>query len=156
MRLVKPHVIMHSGDESNWEMFDKDFKTFERLPKVSSSDYFFFYSNKEIVSVITQLIVIGREIEEIVVFRYELDNHKWFKGPSMTIPRVMYGSASHGKTAFFAGDIQMDDNGDPVVVRTVEKYNSDTKMWTMINRMHKARKFTFMDLEYLYSSLQLK
>ncbi|KAG2242120.1 hypothetical protein Bca52824_096040 [Brassica carinata] len=27
--LVKPYVILHSGAVSNWEMFDKDFKTFE-------------------------------------------------------------------------------------------------------------------------------
>ncbi|KAL0711654.1 hypothetical protein Bca4012_018632 [Brassica carinata] len=140
--LVKPHVIMHSGAVSNWEMFDKDFKTFRRLPKVPSSDYCFFFSDKETISVGTQLIVIGSEIEGIVVFRYELENHKWFRGPSMITPRVMYGSASHGNTAFFAGGIQMDDNGNPVVMRTVEKYNSDTKMWTMINGMHKARKFS--------------
>ncbi|KAL0845271.1 hypothetical protein Bca101_018517 [Brassica carinata] len=139
--LVKPHVIMHSGAVSNWEMFDKDFKTFRRLPKVPSSDYCFFFSDKETISVGTQLIVIGSEIEGIVVFRYELENHKWFRGPSMITPRVMYGSASHGNTAFFAGGIQMDDNGNPVVMRTVEKYNSDTKMWTMINGMHKARNY---------------
>ncbi|KAH0885682.1 hypothetical protein HID58_061778, partial [Brassica napus] len=125
--LVKPYVILHSGAESNWEMFDKDFKTFQKLPKVPSSDYCFFHSDKETISVGTQLIVIGREIEGIVVFRYELENHKWFKGPSMITPRVMYGSASHGKTAFFAGGIQKDDNGNPIVVRTVEKYNADTK-----------------------------
>nr|VDD11898.1 unnamed protein product [Brassica oleracea] len=140
--LVKPYVILHSGAESNWEMFDKDFKTFQKLPKVPSSDYCFFHNDKETISVGTQLIVIGREIEGIVVFRYELENHKWFKGPSMITPRVMYGSASHGKTAFFAGGIQKDDNGNPIVVRTVEKYNADTKSWTMINGMHKARKFS--------------
>ncbi|CAG7870211.1 unnamed protein product [Brassica rapa] len=140
--LVKPYVILHSGAGSNWEMFDKDFKTFQRLPKVPSSDYCFFHSDKETICVGTQLIVIGREIEGIVVFRYEPENHKWFKGPSMITPRVMYGSASHGKTAFFAGGIQMDDNGNPIVVRTVEKYNADAKSWTMINGMHKARKFS--------------
>ncbi|KAJ4876134.1 Galactose oxidase/kelch repeat superfamily protein [Raphanus sativus] len=140
--LVKPHVILRSGAESNWEMFDKDFKTFRRLPKVPSSDYCFFHSDKETISVGTQLIVIGKEIEGIVVFRYELENHKWFKGPSMITPRVMYVSASHGKTAFFAGGIQMDDNGNPNVVRTVEKYNADTKSWAMVSGMHKARKFS--------------
>ncbi|CAN7099768.1 unnamed protein product [Brassica rapa subsp. narinosa] len=140
--VVKPYVILHSGAGSNWEMFDKDFKTFQRLPKVPSSDYCFFHSDKETICLGTQLIVIGREIEGIVVFRYELENHKWFKGPSMITPRVMYGSASHGKTAFFAGGFQMDDNGNPIVVRTVEKYNADEKSWTMINGMHKARKFS--------------
>uniref|UniRef100_A0A0D2ZZW4 F-box associated domain-containing protein n=1 Tax=Brassica oleracea var. oleracea TaxID=109376 RepID=A0A0D2ZZW4_BRAOL len=127
MGLVKPYVILHLGAVSNWEMFDKDFKTFRRLPKVPSSDYCFFHSDKETVSVGTQLIVIGREIDGIVVFRYELENHKWFKGPSMITPRAMYGSASHGKTVFFAGGIKMDENMNPVVVKNVEKYNADTK-----------------------------
>nr|VDD13186.1 unnamed protein product [Brassica oleracea] len=36
----------------------------------------------------------------------------------------------------------MDENGNPIVVQTVEKYNADTKKWTMINGMHKARKFS--------------
>ncbi|CAG7906640.1 unnamed protein product, partial [Brassica rapa] len=131
-----------AGVGSNWEMFDKDFKTFWRLPKVHSSDYCFFHTDKETICVGTHLIVIGRAIEGIVVFRYELENHKWFKGPSMITPRVMYGSASHGKTAFFAGGIQKDDNGNPIVVRTVEKYNADAQSWTIINGMHKARKFS--------------
>ncbi|KAF2603367.1 hypothetical protein F2Q70_00027412 [Brassica cretica] len=112
--LVKHYVILHSGAESNWEIFDKDFKTFQKLPKVPSSDYCFFQSDKETISVGTQLIVTGREIEGIVVFRYELENR----------------------------GIQKDDNGNPIVVRTVEKYNADTKSWTMINGMHKARKFS--------------
>ncbi|CAN6841597.1 unnamed protein product [Brassica oleracea] len=60
----------------------------------------------------------------------------------MITPRAMYGSASHGKTTFFAGGIKVDENGNPVVVQTVEKYNADTKRWTMINGMHKARKFS--------------
>ena len=99
--LVKPYVILHSGAGSNWEMFDKDFKTFWRLPKVHSSHYCFFHTDKETICVGTHLIVIGRAIEGIVVFRYELENHKWFKGPSMITPRVMYGSASHGKPHFY-------------------------------------------------------
>ncbi|KAH0885691.1 hypothetical protein HID58_061787 [Brassica napus] len=87
--LVKPYVILDSGAESNLEMFDKDFKTFQKLPKVPSSNYCFFYSDKETVSVGTQLIFIRREIEGIVLFFYELENHKLFKGPSY---RIISGS----------------------------------------------------------------
>ncbi|KAH0886141.1 hypothetical protein HID58_062237 [Brassica napus] len=36
----------------------------------------------------------------------------------------------------------MDENGTPVVVQTVEKYNADTKRWMMIHGMHKARNFS--------------
>ncbi|KAL0717087.1 hypothetical protein Bca4012_066409 [Brassica carinata] len=140
--LVKAYVIMHTGGRSSWQMFDKDFENFRRLPNVPSSDYTFFHSDKETICVGTQLIVIGTELEGTVVWRYELENHKWFRGPSMISPRVMYGSASWWSNAFFAGGIKMDDNMVPVVVSTVEKYNSDTKMWTMLNGMHKRRIFS--------------
>ncbi|KAF8103614.1 hypothetical protein N665_0187s0015, partial [Sinapis alba] len=110
--LVKPYAIFHSGAESNLKMFDKDFKTFRRLPKVRSSDYCFFYSDKETISV------------GIVVFCYELENDKWFKGPPVITPRTMYGSASRGKPAFFAGGIQMDGNENPMVVQTARKFSS--------------------------------
>ncbi|VVB09450.1 unnamed protein product [Arabis nemorensis] len=94
------------------------------------------------ISAGTQLIVIGKEIESIVVWRYKLEMHKWTKGPSMITPRVMYGSASRGTDAFFAGGVKIHENGTPEVLSAVEKYNADTKTWTMIHGMHKRRKFS--------------
>ncbi|VVB09456.1 unnamed protein product [Arabis nemorensis] len=76
------------------------------------------------------MIVVGRELEGIVVWRYELEMNKWFKGPAMIAPRVMYGSASHGNDAFFAGGIKFDENGIPEVVSKAEKFSADTKTWT--------------------------
>ncbi|CDY58148.1 BnaCnng32710D [Brassica napus] len=62
--LVKPYVILHSGAVSNWEMFDKDFKTFRRLPKVPSSDYCFFHSDKETVSTVVHSCRPSPDVEE--------------------------------------------------------------------------------------------
>ncbi|CAF2280102.1 unnamed protein product [Brassica napus] len=62
--LVKPYVILHSGAVSNWEMFDKDFKTFRRLPKIPSSDYCFFYSGKETVSRVVHSCCPSPDVEE--------------------------------------------------------------------------------------------
>lgn len=139
--LVKPYVFMLSGGDTRWTIFDKNFENFRKLPEVPS-DICFFYSDKETISAGTQLIVIGKEVEGIVVWIYELEMHKWIKGPAMITPRVMYGSATRGADAFFAGGIKIEENGVPEVVSTVEKYNADSKTWTMIHGMHKRRKFS--------------
>ncbi|CAA7018350.1 unnamed protein product [Microthlaspi erraticum] len=108
------------------------------LPELPMHDYCFVHSDKETICAGAQLIVVGRELEGIVVWRYELENNKWFKGPAMITPRVMYGSASRGTDAFFAGGI----NEVYQAVNIAEKYNADTKTWTVIREMHKKRKFS--------------
>ncbi|KAL0845272.1 hypothetical protein Bca101_018518 [Brassica carinata] len=142
--LVKPHVIMHSGAVSNWEMFDKDFKTFRRIPKVPSSDYCFFFSDKETISVGTQLIVIGREIEGIVVFRYELENHKWFRGPSMITPRViMHKARKFSSGCFLRGKFYViggrDENDKHLTCG--ESYDEAKNSWELIPDMLKDMTF---------------
>lgn len=135
---VQPYVFVHSGGESCWTMFDKDFTSFRKIPGIPSLDYCFNHSDKETICAGTQLIVVGRELEGIVVWRYELENNTWFKGPAMITPRVMYGSASRGTDAFFAGGM----NEVFQAVNVAEKYNADTKTWSVIHKMHKRRKFS--------------
>ncbi|VVB09453.1 unnamed protein product [Arabis nemorensis] len=139
--LLKPYVLMLTSGDPCWTMIDKSFENFRKLPEISS-DFCFFAWNKETISAGTQLLVIGKEVESIVVWRYELEMHKWTKGPSMITPRVMYGSATRGTDAFFAGGIKYCEKGIPEVASAVEKYNADTKTWTMICEMHKRRKFS--------------
>ncbi|KAF8097677.1 hypothetical protein N665_0284s0041 [Sinapis alba] len=133
--LVKPYIFMLSSGDSRWTMFDEDFKTFQRLPTLSS-DIHFFNGDKEITCVGTQLIVIGKDVEGITVWRYELEMPTWVKGHVMITPRIMFGSASHGENAFFAGGVK---NGVEVV-SIVEKYNAETKTWAPVQAMHRRRK----------------
>lgn len=51
----------------------------------------------------------------------------------MITPRVMFGSASRGTDAFFAGGATIDENGVYQSLNTAEKYTADTKMWTVIH-----------------------
>ncbi|ESQ33183.1 hypothetical protein EUTSA_v10005262mg [Eutrema salsugineum] len=136
--LVKPYLFLLSSGANRWTMFDKDFESFLKLPKLSSN-ICFFNGDKEVTSVGTQLIVIGKEVEGITVWRFELEMQKWVKGPAMITPRVMFGSASHGTNAFFAGGVKIDKNSYEVV-SIAEKYNAETKTWTAIHAMHKRRK----------------
>ncbi|VVB09448.1 unnamed protein product [Arabis nemorensis] len=139
--LVKPYVLMLTSGDPCWTMIDKSFENFRKLPEIPS-DFCFFSCDKETISAGTQLLVVGKEVESIVVWRYELEMHKWTKGPAMITPRVMYGSASRGTDAFFAGGIKFCEKGNPEVCTEAEKYNADTKTWTMIHGMHKRRKFS--------------
>ncbi|KAG2290978.1 hypothetical protein Bca52824_037647 [Brassica carinata] len=136
--LVKPYFFILSSSDRRWTMFDEDFKSSQRLPKLSS-DINFFSGDKETICVGTQLIVIWRNKEGITVWRYELAMHKWFKGPELITPRIMFASASHGTNAFFAGGFTINKNGVEVV-SIVEKYNAETKTWASILPMHRRRK----------------
>ncbi|KAL1219286.1 F-box/kelch-repeat protein [Cardamine amara subsp. amara] len=137
--LVQPYVFVFSNGEKCWKMFDKDFKIFRKLPRIPS-DCCFLYGDKETISAGMHFIVIGRDVKGIVVWRYELEMHKWIKDLAMITPRIMCGFASRGTDAFFAGGIKIGKRGILEVVNVAEKYNADTKRWTMINRMHKRRK----------------
>ncbi|KAL1219285.1 F-box/kelch-repeat protein [Cardamine amara subsp. amara] len=139
--LVQPYVFVFSNGEKCWKMFDKDFKNFRKLPRVPS-DCGFLYGEKETISAGTHLIIIGSDVKGIEVWRYELEMHKWIKDTAMITPRTKFGSASRGSDAFFAGGTKRCKKGILEVVNVAEKYNADTKRWTLINGMHKRRKFS--------------
>ncbi|KAG7544039.1 Kelch repeat type 1 [Arabidopsis thaliana x Arabidopsis arenosa] len=139
--LVQPYVLMFWSGETCWAMFDKGFKNFRQLPEIPS-DFCFFSGDKETITAGTHLIVIGREEQRIVVWRYELEINKWIKDTEMITPRVMYASASRGTDAFFAGGIKTGEKGVSNVVNIAERYNSDTKTWKAMKAMHKRRKFS--------------
>ncbi|XP_010451737.1 PREDICTED: F-box/kelch-repeat protein At3g27150-like [Camelina sativa] len=139
--IVEPYVFMLTSGEACWTMFDKNFENFETLPRIPS-DVCFYLSDKETVCAGTHLMVIGRELGGMAVWRYELGMHEWVKGPSMITPRCMYASASCGFDAYFAGGLKVNGNRYPEVLRSVEKYNAQTKTWSTIPEMHKRRKFS--------------
>ncbi|EOA19120.1 hypothetical protein CARUB_v10007789mg [Capsella rubella] len=136
--LVQPYVFMFSGGDTCWTVFGQDFKNFRQLPEIPS-DTCFLYGDKETICAGTHLIVIGKEEKSLVVWRYEMEMDKWIKDEMIT-PRVMYASASHGTNAFFAGGINISENGIPEVVNVAERYDSETKTWKAMKAMHKRRK----------------
>uniref|UniRef100_A0A1J3FTH3 F-box/kelch-repeat protein n=1 Tax=Noccaea caerulescens TaxID=107243 RepID=A0A1J3FTH3_NOCCA len=139
-RLVEPSVFMLSNGETRWTMFDKDFENFYKLPELPS-DICFLQRDKESLCAGTHLIVIGKEDNSIALWRYELETSKWFKGPAMITPRILFASATCGTVVFVAGGLKIDGNGTVEVVNRAEKYDSETKTWTLLRGMHKRRKF---------------
>ncbi|VVB14215.1 unnamed protein product [Arabis nemorensis] len=139
-RVVEPSVFMLSSGDTRWTMFNKDFENCQRLPELPS-DICFFGGDKESLCAGTHLIVTGKEEKSIALWRYELETSKWFKGPAMITPRILFASATCGTVVFVAGGLTTNGNGTVEVVNKVEKYNSETKTWTLLQGMHKRRKF---------------
>ncbi|ESQ32765.1 hypothetical protein EUTSA_v10004304mg [Eutrema salsugineum] len=138
--LAEPSVFMLSSGDTRWTMFDKDFENCQKLPELPS-DICFFGGDKESLCAGTHLIVIGKEEKSIALWRYELETNKWFKGPGMITPRILFASATCGTVVFVAGGLRIDENRSMEVVNSVEKYDSETKTWTLLHGMHKRRKF---------------
>ncbi|KAJ4831126.1 hypothetical protein Tsubulata_000657 [Turnera subulata] len=127
--------IFATGDKS-WWAFDRRFSTRRKLPDLPA-DCCFSFGDKESLCAGTHLIISGREIYGVVVWRYELETNSWKKGPSMMHPRCLFASASCGPFAFVAGGV----TGTGVeVLNTAEKYNPDSKTWDILPRMFRKRK----------------
>ncbi|KAH8519414.1 hypothetical protein Peur_038353 [Populus x canadensis] len=138
--------IFATGDKS-WWAFDRQFCSRRKLPDLPA-DCCFSFGDKESLCAGTHLIISGREIEGVVVWRYELETNSWNKGPSMINPRCLFASASCGAFAFVAGGV----TGTGVdVLNSAEKYNPDTKSWEDLPRMRQRRKLCsgcFMDNKF--------
>lgn len=131
----EPSVFIFATGDSSWWVFDRQFSTRRKLPDLPA-DPCFSSGDKESLCAGTHLIISGREIEGVVVWRYELETNSWRKGPCMINPRCLFASASSGAYAFVAGGV----TGTGVVLNSAEKYNPDTKSWEPLPRMQERRK----------------
>ena len=140
--VVEPSVFMRSHGDTKWTMFDKNFENYQEVPELPlPSDSSFFLGDKESLCAGTHLIVTGNEGESIALWRYELETSKWFKGPAMITPRILFASATCGSVAFVAGGLKMYGETSKEVVNEAEKYDSRTKTWTRLRGMNKRRQF---------------
>ncbi|XP_073043280.1 F-box/kelch-repeat protein At3g27150 isoform X1 [Primulina eburnea] len=134
----EPSVFMFTSGESSWWAFDREFKSRMRLP-VLPSDPCFASGDKESLCAGTHLLVSGREIDGLVIWRYELAKNIWYKGPSMICPRCLFASATCGSRAYVAGGMGTALRSE--VYDTAEKYNPDSGSWEPLPKMKKKRKF---------------
>lgn len=99
----------------------------------------FFCGDKELFCVGMYLIVIGKEEKSIVLWRYEVEMSKWFKGFGMIMLRILFVLVICGIVVFVVGGLDVFLG----VVNKVEKYDFEIKMWRCFNVMYKWRKFCF-------------
>jgi len=133
--IAEQWVYMLASGQYEWRAFDPLSGKWRRLPNLPS-DTCFASSDKESLCAGTHLLVLGREIEGLVIWRYDLVTNEWYKGPSMLTPRCLYASASCGDFAFVAGGISA--TGD--LLKNAERYDPNNQRWERLPDMNKKRK----------------
>lgn len=134
---LEPSVFMFASGESSWWAFDREFKSRWKLP-ILPSDPCFASGDKESFCAGTHLLVSGREIDGLVVWRYDLASNIWQKVPPMINPRCLFASATFGDCAYVAGGMGATSREE--VYDTAEKYNPESGAWAPLPRMKKKRK----------------
>ncbi|KAK1271399.1 F-box/kelch-repeat protein [Acorus gramineus] len=141
-----PSVFLLAGGEPRWRSFDPRSRSPPRVLPVLPSDTCFASGDKESICAGTHLLVFGKEIAGLAVWRYELVPDRWARGPVMSDPRCLFGSANCGSFACVAGGIGEGPRLE--VLNSVEMYCPETRSWTPLPRMTKRRKLCsgcFMD-----------
>ncbi|XP_010554309.1 PREDICTED: F-box/kelch-repeat protein SKIP11-like [Tarenaya hassleriana] len=137
------HWVYFSCQLLEWVAFDPVSRKWMQLPTMPSS-VIFMCSDKESLAVGTDLLVFGKDDSSHVIYRYSLLTNSWSSGMRMNSPRCLFGSASLGEIAIFAGGC--DSYGK--ILDSAEMYNSEHQTWTTLPRMNKPRKMcsgVFMD-----------
>ncbi|KAJ0634411.1 putative kelch-type beta propeller [Helianthus debilis subsp. tardiflorus] len=140
------HWVYFSCHLVQWEAFDPIKQRWMNLPTMSSNTCFQF-SDKESLAVGTELLVLGKEVLDHVIYKYSLLTNSWSFGQLMNEPRCLFGSASLGEIAIVAGG--SDPNGN--IVNSAELYNSESGAWETLPHMLKPRKMcsgVFMDNKF--------
>ncbi|KAJ4877986.1 F-box/kelch-repeat protein SKIP11 [Raphanus sativus] len=138
------HWVYFSCQLLEWVAFDPLERKWMQLPTMPSS-VTFMCADKESLAVGTDLLVLGKEgFSSHVVYRYSLLTNSWSSGMEMNAPRCLFGSASLGEVAIFAGGC--DSQGK--ILDFAEMYNSELQSWVTLPRMNQPRKMcsgVFMD-----------
>ncbi|MFS7968115.1 putative kelch-type beta propeller [Helianthus anomalus] len=75
-----------------------------------SSNTSFEFTDKESLAVGTELLVLGKEVLDPVIYKYILLTNSWSFGQLMKEPKCLFGSASLGEIAIVVGG--SDPNGN--------------------------------------------
>ncbi|KAI3726551.1 hypothetical protein L1987_66349 [Smallanthus sonchifolius] len=140
---VLKHWVYFSCHMLKWEAFDPVNKKWMNLPMIKG-DTCFEYSDKESMAVGTELLVLGKHVSGQAVYKYSLLTNSWTEDQPMNKPRCLFGSASLGKIAIFAGGV----NESGKIVDIVECYDSEVGVWETLPSLLKPRKMSsgvFMD-----------
>ncbi|XP_074309735.1 F-box/kelch-repeat protein SKIP11 [Silene latifolia] len=140
---VIEHWVYFSCRLLEWVAFDPTSRRWMQLPRMNSNECF-MCSDKESLAVGTELLVFGKDLMSHVIYKYSILTNSWSSGMSMNFPRCLFGSASLGKIAIFAGGCDSSGN----ILSSAELYDSENHTWVTLPSMIKPRKMCsgfFMD-----------
>ncbi|XP_062010332.1 F-box/kelch-repeat protein At3g27150 [Rosa rugosa] len=132
-------IFVSPCGERKWWEFDRQFKSCRKLP-ILPADETFIRGDRESLCAGTHLLVSGREIEGLVVWRYDMEANIWSRGPSMINPRCLFASATCGSYGYVAGGFGMVATGWEVM-DFAERYIPQTKSWEPLPNMIKKRRY---------------
>lgn len=147
--LAEPSVFVLANSETCWWTFDREFKSARKLPTLPSADGCFNNGDKESLCAGTHLLVLGRELEGSVIWRYELASNQWSKAPSMINSRCMFASATSGNFGYIAGGNDTETYRE--ILNSAERYNPESGSWERLPHMHRKRRACsgcFMDNKF--------
>uniref|UniRef100_A0A1J3D4W3 F-box/kelch-repeat protein SKIP11 n=1 Tax=Noccaea caerulescens TaxID=107243 RepID=A0A1J3D4W3_NOCCA len=143
-RIVE-HWVYFSCQPLEWVAFNPVERRWMNLPTMPPSGFTFMSADKESLAVGTDLLVLGKyDDSSHVIYRYSLLTNSWSSGMRMNYPRCLFGSASLGEIAIFAGGCDSLNK----ISDSAEMYNSELQTWTTLPKMNKPRKMcsgVFMD-----------
>ncbi|PWA87172.1 Galactose oxidase, beta-propeller [Artemisia annua] len=145
-KLVEHWVYFSCNVKLNWEAFDPICNQWMCLPEGNANEIFKGL-DKESMTVGTQLLVLDNGLEGQIIYKYNLLTNSWSLGHPMNTPRCLFGSASLGNIAIFAGGV--DRKGK--ILDVVEHYDSETEAWETHPSLLKPRKMAsgvFMDNKF--------
>ncbi|KAL9688508.1 hypothetical protein QQ045_032930 [Rhodiola kirilowii] len=140
---IVDHWVYLIFDLKGWDAFDPTRKKWITLPKIPCDDCFHL-ADKESLAVGNELLVFGREMLDLVVWKYSLCHASWIKCGRMNVQRCLFGSSSLGYMAIVAGGSDKKGN----ILKSAEMYDSLTGTWEMLPSMHTPRRLCsgfFMD-----------
>ncbi|KAL4569540.1 hypothetical protein LXL04_025180 [Taraxacum kok-saghyz] len=132
---VIEYWVYFSCHFAKWEAFDPSTRKWMQLP-ILDADHCFQVSDRESMGVGTELLVLGKNLTGPAIYKYSFLQNSWSLGQTMNTPRCLFGSASLGQTAIFAGGV----NQTGKIMDTVELYDSRSGIWETLPSMIKPRK----------------
>ncbi|KAL2623752.1 hypothetical protein R1flu_007997 [Riccia fluitans] len=126
--------ILGMNADKKWRAYRPAMDDWVVIPPCPS-DYTFDSCDKESMVAGLNLMVLGQGGNGYVVWRFDTIRSEWSTTPRMNTDRCLFGSASFGECAYFAGG---SCNG--MLLKSVERYNSETDSWELLSDMHTERK----------------
>lgn len=124
-----------------WEVFEPSRLRWKALAPIPTDDQCFKCADKESLAVGTDLLVFGREVEGLVIWKYSWVGRQWSRNQGMNSPRCLFGASSVGvhhhhhhhhrlqqEVAIVAGG--SDIFGE--ILQSAELYNSAEGTWTAL------------------------
>lgn len=126
--------ILGNNVDKNWRAFLPEVGSWVMLPSCPS-DYTFDSCDKESMVAGLNLLVLGQNKDGFVIWKFDTIQSKWSTTPRMNTDRCMFGSATFGQHAYFAGGTSFGK-----VLKSVERYDSEANSWESVADMNHDRK----------------